>query len=85
MSKELANYLKSKVGLNRLLIKLKDKYISLGRYSGTVELEKITPQEAEDLSNFLGRTIKPNTKIKISYREIEKKLQQTKYREYSWK
>ena len=65
MNEELANYLKEKKGLTRLFDQLKDKYISLGRYSGTVELKITTPQEATDISNFLGKTVKIDTEIQV--------------------
>ena len=84
MNEELANYLKEKKGLTRLFDQLKDKYISLGRYSGTVELKITTPQEATDISNFLGKTVKIDTEIQVSYKEIEKKLEQTKFKDFDW-
>lgn len=84
MSEELAEYLKSKKGLNRLFIKLKDKYISLGRYSGTITLDNITKEESTDISNLLGHRIKEGDTLKTSYREITKKILETKYHDFNW-
>lgn len=84
MSEELAKYLKSKKGLNRLFIKLKEKYISLGRYNGVVTLDKITKEESIDIGNLLGYRINEGETIKISYKEITKKILETKYRQFNW-
>ena len=84
MSEELANYLKSKKGLNRLFIELKNKYISLGRYSGVVTLKKLTKEESIDISNLLGRRINEGETLKTSYKEITKKILETKYSSFNW-
>lgn len=84
MSEELAKYLKSKKGLNRLFIELKNKYISLGRYSGVVTLKKLTKEESIDISNLLGRRINEGETLKTSYKEITKKILETKYSSFNW-
>lgn len=84
MNKELADYLKSKPGLNRLFIELKQKYISLGRYRGSVKLENITQQESIDISNLLGRKIGLGESVKTSFTEITKKIEQGKYHGFDW-
>lgn len=84
MSEELAKYLKSKKGLNRLIIELKNKYISLGRYSGVVTLKKLTKEESIDISNLLGRRINEGETLKTSYKEITKKILETKYSSFNW-
>ena len=84
MSEELAKYLKSKKGLNRLIIELKNKYISLGRYSGVVTLKKLTKEESIDISNLLGHRINEGETLKTSYKEITKKILETKYSSFNW-
>ena len=84
MSEELAKYLKSKKGLNRLFIELKNKYISLGRYSGVVTLKKLTKEESIDISNLLGYRINEGETLKTSYKEITKKILETKYSAFNW-
>lgn len=84
MNKELAEYLKSKNGLKRLINNLKDKYISLNRYSGIVKIDNITKEEANDLSDLLGKTYKEKDNIKTSFKEVQKKINDTKYRNFNW-
>lgn len=84
MNKELSDYLKSKHGLDRLFTKLKDKYISLGTYSGTVRLDNITKIESIDIGNLLGKRIEEGSTIKTSFREITKKIEQGKFSGFCW-
>ena len=84
MSNDLALYLKSKKGLDRLIKALKEKYISLGRYSGTIIIYNVTTDESTDLSNFFGKKINVNSTFKTSYKEVEKKLKEGKYKDFNW-
>lgn len=84
VSKELASYLKSKSGLNRLMIKLKDKYIALSRPSGTVELKDITKNECDDIGNILGKRLFEGTTINVSFKELSRKINAGKYHDFIW-
>ena len=84
VDKELSNYFKTKKGFERLFKELKNKYISIGRYSGTVKLNKLTKDESTDLTNFFGKTFKERDDYKISFRDIEKKILQTKYKDFTF-
>ena len=84
MNKELADYIREKEGFHRLFELLKNKYISLGRYSGTVTLKNITEEESRDLSNFFGTRIKVGTDYQTSFQKITKKLMETKFRDFDW-
>lgn len=84
MNKELADYLRSKEGLNRLMKYLRDKYISLNRYSGSIILNNINEQEVVSLNDLLGKTYKKGDNIKISFKEITKKINDTKYCNFEW-
>lgn len=84
VNKHLADYLKSKSSLNRLMVKLKDKYISLSRPSGTVVLENITREESFDISNILGKRLFEGDTIKISFKELTKKINEGKYHDFNW-
>ena len=77
-------YFKERKGFDRLFKLLKQKYISLNRYSGTVTLKNITQEEGHDLSNFFGKTILVGTTFKTSFAQIEKKLKETKYADFTW-
>ena len=83
-SKNLASYLKSKKGLNRLMLRLKDKYQSLEKYSGVVNIDNISLQESIDFSNLLGKRVEISSNIKISYSKLEKIFKQTKYETFNW-
>lgn len=84
VNKELADYLKSKEGLTRLMNKLKEKYISLSRPSGTVTLNNLTEIESIDISNLLGKRIYKEDNFKISFREITKKINEGRYSDFTW-
>lgn len=84
MSEELAKYLKSKKGLNRMFIKLKEKYISLGRYSGVITLNNLTKEESIDIANLLGYRINEGDNLKTSYKELTNKFLETKYYDFNW-
>lgn len=84
MNYDLASYLKSKKGLDRLIEALKDKYVSLGRYSGTIVIYNVTIEESNDMSNFFGQKINVNSTFKTSYKKVEKKLKEGKYKDFNW-
>ena len=84
MNKDLALYLKSKQGLSRLLDKLKEKYISLNRYSGSIKLSNITKEESIDIGNLLGRKIEEGTILTTSFKEITRKIEEGKYHGFDW-
>lgn len=84
INKELAAYLKTKKGLTRLMNKLKEKYISLSRPSGTVIINNLTEEESTDISNLLGKRIKKEDNLKTSFKEITKKINQGKYNGFDW-
>lgn len=80
----LHQYFKERKGFNRLFQLLKEKYISLNRFSGTVTLTNITKEESKDLSAFFGKVIKENSNFQTSFSKIEKKLKETKYKDFTW-
>lgn len=84
MNRELADYIREREGFHRLFEALKIKYVSLGRYSGTVTLRNITEEESRDLSNFFGTRIKVGTDYQTSFQKITKKLMETKFKDFDW-
>lgn len=81
---ELANYLKNKNGLKRLMINLKDKYIALSRFSGTINMINISAEESVDIGNLLGKKIMVGDSLKTSFKEVSKKINEGKYKDFSW-
>lgn len=84
VNKELANYFKSKKGLDRLMIKLRDKYVSLSRISGTVVLSDITKVECVDIGNVLGKRLSEGSTIKVSFKELTRRINEGKYHDFEW-
>lgn len=79
-----AIYLKEHKGLNRLMEYFKLKYISLGRYSGTVIIKNVSSDESYDLSNLFGKNIKIGDDFKTSFSQLEKKMSFSKYAGFEW-
>lgn len=79
-----AKYLKEQTGLNRLMREFKQKYISLGRYSGTVVLKNVSADESNALSNLFGRNVRVGDVFKTSFIQLEKNISYSKYAGFSW-
>lgn len=79
-----AKYLKEQTGLNRLMREFKQKYISLGRYSGTVVLKNVSIDESNALSNLFGRNVRVGDVFKTSFIQLEKNISYSKYAGFSW-
>lgn len=84
INNELSNYLKTKIGLTRLMTELKSKYITLSRPSGSITLENLTKEETIDIGNILGKRLYEGTTIKTSFKELTKKINEGKYRNFDW-
>ena len=65
----------TQANLHRLLAKLREKYIEIGRVGGQVLLENTTPGERRDIASFLARTPYADSSLKIKLSDIEKALQ----------
>lgn len=79
-----AQYFKSHKGFERLFLLLRQKYISLNRFSGTVVLQNVTEIESKDLTNFFGERVPIGSEFKTSFAKIEKKLRETKFKDFTW-
>ena len=64
-------YFKEHEEFERMMNALKNKYISLGRYSGTIELINLTECEARGLSKFFGQKLLIGQTFKTSFSKIE--------------
>jgi len=81
---KLAEYFKSNEGFTRLLNLLKEKYVSIGRFSGTVTITNLTKKESETFTDFFCRTFKEGSTVKISFKDIERANKGTIYENISW-
>ncbi len=61
--------------LHRLLAKLREKYIEIGRVGGQVLLENTTPSEQREVASFLAKPPYADSSLKIKLSDIEKALQ----------
>lgn len=60
--------------LSRLVAKLRERYIELGRVGGQVLLEDSTPEERRNLASFLGKRISAEATIKVRLADIDNTL-----------
>ena len=65
----------TQANLHRLLAKLREKYIEIGRVGGQVFLENTTPGERREIASFLARPPYADSNLKIKLSDIEKALQ----------
>lgn len=84
INRELANYLRSKNGFDRLMELLKKKYICLSKFSGSVILDDISAIESYDIGNLLGKHIIPHSSLKVSFSMISKKINEGKFSGFDW-
>lgn len=80
----LSDYFKEKSGFHRLFLLLKEKYVSLGRYSGSIQLPCISEEEAQTFTDFFGKQYIAGTDITIRFKDIEKVLRNTRFQNFSW-
>lgn len=64
----------TKANLSRLLEKLRERYIELGRVGGQVLLENCTPKERQDIASFLGKPVYSEPRITVRLADIDKAL-----------
>lgn len=80
---EYVTYFQEK-DFQRLLYLLKEKYCSLSRFSGSVHIRNLTEGESKDFSSFFGKTFLPGSDTRISFKQIEHIMQNTKYQNFDW-
>ncbi|MBA2681912.1 MAG: hypothetical protein H0U76_26380 [Ktedonobacteraceae bacterium] len=66
-----------KADLDRLLVKLREKYIEQGQVGGQIQLIECTPRERRDIASFLGKTPYRYTVIKLKLSEMDAALQKS--------
>ena len=78
---ECVLYFKSNKAYKRILAKVKEKYVSIGTFGGTIKLENITEDEKKALTDLLGGKffLKKSNIVKIN--DIVEALKATKFEE----
>lgn len=76
---ECVSYFKSNKAYKRIFIKIKEKYISIGTFSGTIKLENITEYENKALIDLLGQKYYLSKSYTIKVNDILEALKRTKF------
>lgn len=79
LTRECVLYFKQNKGYKRLLSQIKDKYISIGTFGGTIKLDNITKDEKTALINLLGQKFYLNKSGIIRVNDVVKSLESTKF------
>lgn len=69
-------------GFRRALEGIYEKYYSLSRLGGNIYIDDPLPEERDVLSRFLRQDFSGQDRIKISLRDFEKKLKDTKFEDF---
>lgn len=69
-----------KAELDRLLLKLREKYVELGQVGGQIQLTECTPRERRDIASFLGKTPFRYSVIKLRLSDMDSALQKSGFR-----
>jgi len=68
-----------KAGLERLLLKLREKYIELGVVGGQVQLKESTLHERREIASFLERPPYRDTTIKVKLSDMDSALRRSRF------
>lgn len=84
LRKECVEYFKERSVYEKLFLKIRNKYESLGYFGGTVILGNLDRKEKEQLSGFLQKDYAENKTISISAKLLEQRLKTSRFSELSW-
>ena len=76
---DCVSYFKGNKAYRRILVKIKDKYISIGKFSGTIKLENMTEDEKNALVDLLGQKFYLNKSYTIKVTDFVESLKHTKF------
>jgi len=68
-----------KAGLERLLLKLREKYIELGVVGGQVQLKESTLHERREIASFLERPPYRDTTIRVKLSDMDSALRRSRF------
>ncbi len=81
---ECVTYFKERSIYSQLFEKMREKYISLGHFGGTVHLQGLRHEEYQQLSGFFRKDFEGKSDIAISAVAMEKALANSKFAGLSW-
>ncbi|MBR2786814.1 MAG: DUF2399 domain-containing protein [Clostridia bacterium] len=76
---ETISYFKENAGYNRLLNGMKEKYISLGKITGNVIINKPSIQEKQALSGLMKKDYSRNMSISINLLKLQQRIDESKF------
>src|SRR5690348_16561461 len=68
-----------KAGLDRMLLKLREKYIELGVVGGQVQLKESTLHERREIASFLEKSPYRDTTIRIKLSDMDSALRRSRF------
>ncbi len=78
------NYFKNNKGLERFMLKAKEKYQSYGKVTGIITLDNITYEEAVSLTDFFARKFEEGKTYKIKIKEFNKVLEKSRFQNFEF-
>ena len=76
---ECVRYFQSRPGFERLFRGIRDNYIRLSHFGGTVKLTNVTAEEKEALNGFFQKPFQKRKTVSISIEQFQKALLTTKF------
>ena len=83
--KECLEYFQGRPVFGRLLRGFREKYLSYGKFAGTVTLKNLKPSEREDLEGFLPRNYHGKKSASVSAELFERALLESRFGDVSGK
>lgn len=83
MVEQCVNYFRARPGFERLMTGIRDKYISLSHYGGTVRIENLTQDEKDAFEGFFQKPYGKSKSAQISIELFQKALWASKYSDIS--
>ena len=77
---ECVKYFRQNPVWNKVLKGFQKKYVSYGRFSGSVVVRNLTQEEIEELEGFFGKSFHCQKSVSISAEKFQKALENSRYK-----
>ena len=77
---ECVKYFRQNPVWNKVLKGFQKKYVSYGRFSGSVVVRNLTQEEIEELEGFFGKSFHRQKSVSISAEKFQKALENSRYK-----
>jgi len=81
---ECIRYFRQRPVYDKLFLKMRDKYRSLGHFGGTVQLSGLTPEECGQLGGFFQKDFAGKEPLRISAAAMSKALENSRFSGLRW-